>query len=212
MRPAPTRRALAAVGISDQRETTVVWDRHTGRPAHNAIVWQDTRTAEAGQRLAAAGEGGADRFRAITGLPISTYSSGLKLAWILDALGADAPGRRRAAATSCFGTIDTWLIWKLTGGVRRRRPRDRRHERVADDAHGPRAPRVGRGDPRRAGASRRRCSPRSAARPRSTARGPATSRASRSPATSATSRRRSSARPASTRARSSAPTGPAASC
>ena len=71
-------RALAAVGISDQRETTVVWSRRTGRPVHNAIVWQDTRTAAACERLAA--DGGVDRFRPLTGLPISTYSSALKLA------------------------------------------------------------------------------------------------------------------------------------
>ena len=111
---------LVAVGISDQRETTVVWDRRTGRPVHNAIVWQDTRTAEAGARLAGnevggmdRGTGGMDRFRAKTGLPISTYSSALKLAWILD------EGGHRAAAERgdlLFGTIDTWLIWNLTGG------------------------------------------------------------------------------------------------
>ena len=109
-------RALAAVGISDQRETTVVWSRRTGRPVHNAIVWQDTRTAGACERLAAADPLGADRFRALTGLPISTYSSALKLAWILD----DGGGERRAAAAAgdlLFGTIDTWLIWHLTGGV-----------------------------------------------------------------------------------------------
>jgi glycerol kinase len=109
-------RSLAAVGISDQRETTVVWDRRTGRPAHPAIVWQDTRTAEMGRRLAAAGDGGTDRFRATTGLPISTYSSGLKLAWILEALGDD--GRAAAGRGDLlFGTIDSWLIWHLTGGV-----------------------------------------------------------------------------------------------
>ena len=109
-------RALAAVGISDQRETTVVWSRRTGRPVHNAIVWQDTRTAGACERLAAGDPLGADRFRALTGLPISTYSSALKLAWILD----DGGGERRAAAAAgdlLFGTIDTWLIWHLTGGV-----------------------------------------------------------------------------------------------
>jgi glycerol kinase len=107
-------RALAAVGISDQRETTVVWSRRTGRPIHNAIVWQDTRTAAACERLAA--DGGADRFRGLTGLPISTYSSALKLAWILD----DGGPERRAAAEAgelLFGTIDSWLIWHLTGGV-----------------------------------------------------------------------------------------------
>jgi glycerol kinase len=108
--------ALAAVGISNQRETTVVWDRRTGRPVHHAIVWQDTRTADAGARLAAGDPAGADRFRALTGLPISTYSSALKLAWILDEGGRD---RRDAAEAGdlLFGTIDTWLIWHLTGGV-----------------------------------------------------------------------------------------------
>src|SRR6478735_2017822 len=109
-------RGLAAVGISDQRETTVVWSRRTGRPVHNAIVWQDTRTAGACERLAAGDPLGADRFRALTGLPISTYSSALKLACILH----DGGGERRAAAAAgdlLFGTIDTWLIWHLTGGV-----------------------------------------------------------------------------------------------
>ncbi|MEA2630200.1 MAG: glycerol kinase [Chloroflexota bacterium] len=109
-------RGLAAVGISDQRETTVVWSRRTGRPVHPAIVWQDTRTAEACERLAGGGEGGMDRFRDLTGLPISTYSSALKLAWILEAGG---PERRAAAEDGelLFGTIDSWLIWHLTGGV-----------------------------------------------------------------------------------------------
>ncbi len=107
-------RALVAVGISDQRETTVVWSRRTGRPVHNAIVWQDTRTAAACERLAA--DGGVDRFRGLTGLPISTYSSALKLAWIVEAGG---PERRSAAQAGelLFGTIDSWLIWHLTGGV-----------------------------------------------------------------------------------------------
>jgi glycerol kinase len=111
--------SLAAVGISNQRETTVVWSRSTGRPIANAIVWQDTRTADACSRLAADGEGGIDRFRSTTGLPISTYSSALKLAAILDEGGGDAARARRAAANHgdlLFGTIDTWLIWHLTGG------------------------------------------------------------------------------------------------
>jgi len=110
-------RALAAVGISDQRETTVVWSRRTGRPVHHAIVWQDTRTAEACERLAGADPRGMDRFRALTGLPISTYSSALKLAWILEAIGPE----QRAAAEGgdlLFGTIDSWLIWHLTGGIK----------------------------------------------------------------------------------------------
>src|SRR3954470_1248518 len=107
-------RALEAVGISNQRETTVVWSRATGRPVQNAIVWQDTRTAAACERLAA--DGGMDRFRDLTGLPISTYSSALKLAWILEAGG---PERRAAAEAGdiLFGTIDSWLIWHLTGGI-----------------------------------------------------------------------------------------------
>jgi len=114
-------RALTAIGISDQRETTVVWDRRTGRPVANAIVWQDTRTAESGARLAAADPAGTDRFRPLTGLPISTYSSALKLAWILEAGGTDpaTAADRRAAAEAgdlLFGTIDCWLIWNLTGG------------------------------------------------------------------------------------------------
>ena len=100
--------ALAAVGISNQRETTVVWSRRTGRPIANAIVWQDTRTSDACARLAA--EGGADRFRAQTGLPISTYSSALKLRWILD-------HHKGGLDDLLFGTIDSWLIWHLTGAV-----------------------------------------------------------------------------------------------
>lgn len=104
-------RSIAAVGISDQRETTVVWDRRTGQAVHNAIVWQDTRTAEAVARL-----GDIDRFRATTGLPISTYSSALKLRWILEQLDTE----RRAAADRgelLFGTIDSYVTWHLTGGA-----------------------------------------------------------------------------------------------
>ena len=97
--------ALAAVGISNQRETTVVWDRRTGRPVHPAIVWQDTRTADA-----VASIGDQDRFRAKTGLPVSTYSSALKLRWILDQV-------ERPPTELAFGTIDTWLLWQLTGSV-----------------------------------------------------------------------------------------------
>ena len=112
-------RALAAVGISNQRETTVVWSRSTGQPIANAIVWQDTRTADACIRLAGGDPAGIDRFRATTGLPISTYSSALKVASILDDGGRDAARERHAAAERgelLFGTIDTWLIWQLTGG------------------------------------------------------------------------------------------------
>ncbi len=103
---------IAAVGITNQRETTLLWDRETGKPFYNAIVWQDTRTKELCDSLAA--EGGIDRFRAKTGLPIATYFSGPKLRWILD----HVPEARQAAVkgTALFGNIDTWLIWWLTGG------------------------------------------------------------------------------------------------
>jgi glycerol kinase len=102
---------LAAIGLTNQRETTVVWDRRTGEPVHNAIVWQDTRTASLCADLA--GEEGQDRFRAKTGLPLATYFSGPKTRHILDHLGlADRAERGELA----FGTIDSWLIWNLTGG------------------------------------------------------------------------------------------------
>jgi glycerol kinase len=105
-------RDIAAVGIANQRETTVLWDRRTGRPLHHAIVWQDTRT----DRLCAdlAREGGQDRFRPATGLPLATYFSGPKLRWILDHVdGARAAAERGDAL---FGTIDSFLAWRLTGG------------------------------------------------------------------------------------------------
>ncbi|MCO6450132.1 MAG: glycerol kinase GlpK [Caldilineales bacterium] len=103
---------LAAIGITNQRETTVVWDKNTGRPYHNAIVWQDTRTDRICEELAR--EGGQDRFRDKTGLPLSVYFSGPKIKWILD----NAPGVRQAAeqGAALFGTMDSWLIWNLTGG------------------------------------------------------------------------------------------------
>jgi glycerol kinase len=102
---------LVAVGITNQRETTVVWDRADGRAVAPAIVWQDTRTADLCRRLA--GEAGQDRFRAATGLPLATYFSAPKLRWILD----ESPDlRARAVAGSlCFGTIDAWLAFRLTG-------------------------------------------------------------------------------------------------
>ncbi len=105
---------IEAIGITNQRETTVVWDASTGRPYHNAVVWQDTRTDALCGRLA---EGhGIDRFRARTGLPLATYFSGPKLAWLLE----NVPGLRGAAdqGRARFGTIDTWLAWHLTGGPR----------------------------------------------------------------------------------------------
>jgi glycerol kinase len=104
---------IKAVGVTNQRETTVVWDRITGKPYHNAIVWQDTRTDKICARLAA--DGGQDRFRQKVGLPLATYFSGPKLVWLLE----NVDGLRAAAERddALFGTIDTWLIWNLTGGT-----------------------------------------------------------------------------------------------
>ena len=104
---------LAAIGLTNQRETTVVWDPVTGRPWCNAIVWQDTRTDQLMRELEAAGQG--DRIRAVSGLPPATYFSAGKIRWILDHVDGvrEAAGRGRAL----FGTIDSWLLWNLTGGV-----------------------------------------------------------------------------------------------
>ena len=107
-----THRDLAAIGITNQRETTLLWDRASGEPVHNAVVWQDTRVEPLVAEYARAG-GGQDRFRAQTGLPLASYFSGLKLRWLLDNV-PDA--RRRAEAGDlAFGTIDSWLLWNLTG-------------------------------------------------------------------------------------------------
>jgi len=104
---------VAAIGITNQRETTVVWDRATGRPIHNAIVWQDRRTAAFCDNLKSAGLGAPVQRK--TGLVIDAYFSGSKLRWILD----NVPGARARAERGelAFGTIDTWLIWKLSGGA-----------------------------------------------------------------------------------------------
>jgi glycerol kinase len=104
---------IAAVGVTNQRETTVVWDRSTGEPVHNAIVWQDTRTDQICNELSA--DGGQDRFRAKTGLPIATYFSGPKIKWILD--NVDGVRERAEGGDVVFGNIDTWVIWQLTGGA-----------------------------------------------------------------------------------------------
>ena len=104
---------LAAIGITNQRETVVVWDRKSGRPVHNAIVWQDTRVAAAVAEFAACG--GQDRYRSRTGLPLATYFSGLKIRWILENVaGARAEAE---AGDLLFGNVDTFLIWHLTGGT-----------------------------------------------------------------------------------------------
>ncbi|MBM7504096.1 glycerol kinase GlpK [Agromyces aurantiacus] len=108
-----TRHDIAAVGITNQRETAVVWDRTTGQPVYNAIVWQDTRTQDIVDRLAA--DGGVERFKAKVGLPLATYFSGTKIVWILE----NVPGAREKAEAGdlLFGTTDTWVLWNLTGGV-----------------------------------------------------------------------------------------------
>ena len=108
-----TGKDIAAIGITNQRETAVVWDRKSGKPFYNAIVWQCTRTDEICSALAK--EGGQDRFRKKTGLPVATYFAGPKVKWILD----HVPEARAAAerGQALFGTIETWVIWQLTGGA-----------------------------------------------------------------------------------------------
>jgi glycerol kinase len=102
---------IAAIGLTNQRETTVVWERQTGRPIYNAIVWQDTRTDAICNELAR--DGGQDRFRARTGLPLATYFSGPKIKWLLD----NIPGARLRAEKGelLFGNMDSWVIWNMTG-------------------------------------------------------------------------------------------------
>ncbi|MBJ8347360.1 glycerol kinase GlpK [Antrihabitans sp. YC2-6] len=107
------REDIAAVGITNQRETTVVWDRSTGRPIHNAIVWQDTRTDRLCDELA--GDKGVNRYQSTTGLPLSTYFAGPKARWILD--NVDGARERADAGELCFGTVDSWVLWNLTGGT-----------------------------------------------------------------------------------------------
>ena len=110
-----THRDIAAVGITNQRETAVVWDRATGEPLYNAIVWQDTRTQKSCDGLAALG-GGVDRYKDRVGLPLATYFSGPKIRWILDNVtGARDRAERGELA---FGNTDAWVLWNMTGGVR----------------------------------------------------------------------------------------------
>jgi glycerol kinase len=104
---------IAALGITNQRETTVVWDRNTGEPIHNALVWQDTRTDKLVDELSA--DGGQDRFRTKVGLPLATYFSGPKVRWLLD--NVEGARAKAEAGDLAFGNIDSWCIWNLTGGV-----------------------------------------------------------------------------------------------
>src|SRR5512145_1130253 len=104
---------IAAIGVTNQRETTVVWDKATGKPVHNAIVWQDTRTDLICNELAE--DGGQDRFREKVGLPLATYFSGPKIKWMLD--NVEGLRARAEAGEILFGNMDTWIIWNLTGGV-----------------------------------------------------------------------------------------------
>jgi glycerol kinase len=104
---------IAAVGIANQRETTLVWNRQTGQPYYNALVWQDTRTDALCAQLGQAG--GQDRFRAQTGLPLATYFSGPKIRWLLDNVDGLRADAERGDAL--FGTVDSWLVWQLTGGM-----------------------------------------------------------------------------------------------
>src|SRR5438876_9270195 len=103
---------IAAVGVTNQRETTVVWEKSSGKPVYNAIVWQDTRTYQICNQLSK--DGGQDRFRPTTGLPIATYFSGPKIRWILD--NVEGARARAEAGELLFGNIDTWVICNITGG------------------------------------------------------------------------------------------------
>ncbi|MBT1635774.1 glycerol kinase GlpK [Clavibacter tessellarius] len=108
-----TRHDVEAVGITNQRETAVVWDRTTGKPVYNAIVWQDTRTQKIVDRLAA--DGGVERFKPTVGLPLATYFSGTKIVWILE--NVEGAREKAEAGELMFGTTDTWVLWNLTGGT-----------------------------------------------------------------------------------------------
>ncbi|MCC3274845.1 MULTISPECIES: glycerol kinase GlpK [unclassified Arthrobacter] len=107
-----TRHDIAAVGITNQRETAVVWDKNTGEPVYNAIVWQDTRTQPIVDELAQ--NGGLDRFKNTVGLPLATYFSGTKIKWILD--NVEGARERAEAGDLIFGNTDSWIVWNLTGG------------------------------------------------------------------------------------------------
>ena len=107
------RDQIAAIGITNQRETAVVWDKHTGEPVYNAIVWQDTRTSKIIRELG--GDEGVEKYRDICGLPLATYFAGPKVVWILD--NVEGAREKAEAGDLLFGTTDTWVLWNLTGGV-----------------------------------------------------------------------------------------------
>ena len=108
-----TRHDIESVGITNQRETAVVWDKNTGVPVYNAIVWQDTRTQDIVDRLAA--DGGVERFKKTVGLPLATYFSGTKIVWILE--NVEGARDKAEAGDLLFGTTDSWVLWNLTGGT-----------------------------------------------------------------------------------------------
>ncbi|WP_296197877.1 glycerol kinase GlpK [uncultured Microbacterium sp.] len=107
-----TRHDIAAVGVTNQRETAVVWDKNTGKPVYNAIVWQDTRTQSIVDELA---QGDTERYKQIVGLPLATYFSGTKIKWILD--NVEGAREKAEAGDLLFGTTDCWVLWNLTGGT-----------------------------------------------------------------------------------------------
>jgi glycerol kinase len=108
-----TRHDIASIGITNQRETAVVWDKTTGKPIYNAIVWQDTRTQSIVDRFAA--DGGVERFKPKVGLPLATYFSGTKIVWILE--NVEGAREKADAGDLLFGTTDSWVLWNLTGGT-----------------------------------------------------------------------------------------------
>ncbi len=106
---------VRGIGITNQRETTVAWDRETGEPLHNALVWHDLRTADIVKNLIASNGGNRDAFRASTGLPLSTYFSAVKMRWLIEEVPAVAKAVEEKRC--CFGTVDSWLLYNLTGGA-----------------------------------------------------------------------------------------------
>jgi len=199
---------IAGLGITNQRETALVWDKTTGEPVHNALVWQDTRTDKIVEELSQVG--GQDRFRAKSGLPLATYFSGPKVRWVLE--NVDGAREKAEAGDLVFGNMDTWLIWNLTGGVDgglhitdvTNASRTMLMDLTTLDWDARTADTIGvplSMLPEIHASSEVYGEVKSGPRP-----------ASRSPATSAISRRRPSARPASASARPRTPTAPATSC